>query len=102
MDSVIQAFDNILNTSPGERIFNPTFGIDLESYLGELMSKATAKRILVELVQGIPSMDSRIVLQTRKCRVVPDYENHTYNITLVAYIRGLENQVFEYSGVLQK
>lgn len=102
LDSVEQALENILNTNKGERIFNPEFGINLDTYLGELVSEDTSVQIFTTLVRGIPAMDSRIVLQPAKCSVTADASNHKYTIVLVGYVKGIQNQQFNYIGELQR
>jgi len=57
VDSVKQAIFNLLNTTPGERIFEPEIGVEIESLLfepGDPIFLAYAENILNELFRQEP------------------------------------------------
>ena len=61
--SVLTALKNILTTSPGEKLLNPTFGLDLRDYLFEPVTEVRGYFLGEDILTGLPSQDSRIQLK---------------------------------------
>lgn len=100
--AIYQSIENILETTPGERLFNPTFGSMVENYLFEPMDEDTAIRIEIEIIKAIGRWDKRIKLNTSQTKVVADPTSHTYDIHIVFTINSIPNQVFEYDAKLKQ
>ncbi len=102
VESVYQAIHNILATKKGERIFNPEFGTDLDESLFELMDEITAEEVFMALVSAIERWEDRLSLIYAKSSVTPDYENQTFDVSLVFKIHGYEEEEFNYEGTVSR
>lgn len=96
--SVINAVKNILLTSPGEKILNPTFGINLRRYLFETVSETKGYFIGEDIVRGLPGQDNRILLN--RVEVIVDRDEHQYEINLDIGIPSLNIPSITLNGIL--
>lgn len=96
--AVINAVKNILTTSPGEKILNPTFGLDLRDYLFETVSETKGYFIGEDIVRGLPGQDNRIILNT--VEVVVDRDEQQYEINLDIGIPSLNIPSITLNGIL--
>lgn len=71
---------NIFTTSPGDKILNPEFGIDLRDYLFLPVAETVALSIYSDIFDNITRFEPRIVLN--KLEVKPDYDNQQYTINM--------------------
>jgi phage baseplate assembly protein W len=78
---------NIFLTSPGDKLLNPEFGIDLRDYLFLSVSDTVASSIYDDIYNNITRFEPRIVLD--KLQVIPDYDNHQYTINMSISIPSL-------------
>jgi len=81
---------NILNTNTGERIMNPTFGINLDKYLFEPLDPITASFLRDEIEYGLTKFEPRI--ENIKVIVTPDEDTQSYNVELSYTIKVLSTQ----------
>jgi phage baseplate assembly protein W len=75
-------------TSPGDKILNPTYGVDLRRYLFESIDDFTSDIIQDDIETKLPIMEPRITV--RNVRVEPDEDNNQYNITLQIDVPSLD------------
>lgn len=83
LDAVKQAVFNLLNTIPGERIFEPEIGVQIEDLLFEPndpMFQAYAMSILNELMKQEP----RIELEDVEVEAIPDQYTNKMLMKIVA------------------
>ena len=78
--SIKNSIANIFLTSPGQKILNPTFGIDLRRYLFEPVSEFTGYQIKADITDNLPDQEPRIQLENTA--VIPDRDRQEYYITL--------------------
>ena len=78
IDSITESIINIIGTTPGERLFFPEFGSQIQSLLFEQMNEETASRILDELIDAIQFWEPRVRVSYNESSVLPDYDNNTY------------------------
>lgn len=71
---------NIFLTSPGDKLLNPEFGIDLRDYLFFGVTDTIAASIYDDIYNNITRFEPRIVLS--KLQVIPDYDNQQYTINM--------------------
>lgn len=88
--SVHQSIMNILITSPGERLFLPTFGVGLRKYLFRFPTDDTEQDILDNIVSQITMWEKRVKVIENKSSVIFDEDNRTFFIKLVFNIPELE------------
>jgi len=88
-DSVAQAVKNLLLTVPGEHVFKPTLGCDIDLQLFGLLDdvwEAQTRHLIVTCL----SQEPRIIVHDVKFD--PDYDRHFVRVTLTISIRGLEDK----------
>jgi phage baseplate assembly protein W len=78
--SVITAIQNILTTSPGEKLLNPQFGLDLRDYLFEPVNETGAFFIGRDIFDGLVTQEPRVKIN--KINVVANTEDQEYKIDL--------------------
>jgi phage baseplate assembly protein W len=81
------AIENILLTRKGERVMRPSFGSILEYFLMEPISRATAHKIGLEILDVLSKQESRIVVN--RVEVVADYDLGGYRIKIDAVVKEL-------------
>jgi phage baseplate assembly protein W len=82
--AITNSLTNLFNTLPGQRFLFPEYGLDLHRFLFEPMSDFNAEILGRKILNGIETYESRVkVLQVR---VIPDYDNNLYNITIMIEI----------------
>lgn len=96
--SVINSLKNILTTSPGEKILNPEFGLDLRDYLFEAVTKTKGYFIGREISVNLPTQEDRVVINTVEVIVSP--EDQEYEINLDIGIPSLNISSITLNGVL--
>ena len=62
--AVYNAVLNILTTAPGEKLLNPTFGLDLRGYLFEPINTTTSYFIATDVYDNIGAQEPRILLES--------------------------------------
>jgi phage baseplate assembly protein W len=88
VESVKNSVVNALLTSPGEKILNPTYGVDLRQYLFEPIDDFTTELIKDDIEIKLPTMEPRIVLKS--VNVIADEDNNQYNIELQIDVPSLD------------
>jgi len=80
--SVINSLKNILTTSPGEKILNPSFGLDLRDYLFEAVTQTKGYFIGREILTNLPVLDDRVVVNNVEVIVSPDDQEYEINLDI--------------------
>lgn len=97
VSAIFQSIDNILSTSPGERLFNPEFGSNIEDYLFEPLDEDTAMRIENEVIRAIGRWEPRILLVNNLTVATPIPGENRFSLRIVFRLRAIDNQDFEYN-----
>jgi phage baseplate assembly protein W len=100
VEAVLQSLDTLINTTPGERLFLPDFGIDLEKFLFEPMDWKTKSEMFDEIFRKVGKYEPRAEINTRLSGIEEDPINHTISIDLVFSIKGKRYQEYVYQTVL--
>ena len=88
IEAVKTSIANALLTSPGEKILNPEFGVDLRRFIFEPIDEDTAEDIQDDIEDNLPKWEPRISLEN--VFVEADEEQQEYNITLQINIPSLD------------
>lgn len=96
--AVVTSIKNILTTSPGEKILNPTFGVDLRDYLFEPVSETNGFFLGQDLFDGLSIQETRVKINTVRVKVNEDEQQ--YEITLDISIPTLNVNNLSLRGVL--
>ena len=98
INAVSSAIINLLTTSPGEKILNPAFGIDLRTFLFEPVNVLIGKKIEEIISANIILFEPRLSLQMIK--VIPNKEEQQYDIDIVYSVPTLSDKQLVLNGRL--
>lgn len=79
-EAIKNSITNIFLTSPGDKLLNPTFGIDLKRFLFEPVDDFISEIIRDDIETKLPLMEPRVVVD--EVKVDPDEDENQYNISL--------------------
>jgi len=88
LQAIKNSIINIFLTSPGQKILNPEFGLDLRRYLFEPVNSTTAYSIKYDINTKLPSQEPRIQLQDVNVDAITDAQE--YYIALQINIPSLD------------
>jgi len=97
-DAVLTSLKNILTTTPGEKLLNPLFGLDLRDYLFEVVSETKGFFLAQTILNGITVQEPRISVDF--IEVLADIDEMQYIINLELSIPELEVYQLSLKGVL--
>ena len=100
LDAIRNAFISLITTSPGEKILNPTFGINFGDLLFLPVSEPRAQVIGENIVTTVTKFESRIKIIS--LTVVADEEQQIYDIDFEFTIPRFNNQPFSIKGALNQ
>lgn len=95
--AILNSIKNIFTTTPGEKLLNPTFGINLTQWLFEPVSEMNSQEIGEAVVSGIERFEPRVVVNN--ITVVSDAARNQYRIAMALLIPTL-NIKNKYQAVL--
>lgn len=98
--AIVNSIRNIFSTTPGEKILEPTFGLNLKQWLFQPLDEFTAQEIGETIVEGIKRYEPRVVV--KNVNVDIDYEQHEYAIQLVLSIPALNIDSKAYDAILSQ
>lgn len=82
----------LLRTKIGERVFEPTYGSNLFTFLGKPVNQHTGNLLLLDIFSSLNTwLYDRIKLSYENCVVIPDKERQMYYVSLVYYFVKLQN-----------
>jgi phage baseplate assembly protein W len=87
---------NIFTTSPGEKILNPAFGLDLRDYLFEPVSEIVSNQIATAITTGLINQEPRIrFVQPPEVISIPEEQAYTINMIVEVPLLGISNFLFQ-------
>jgi len=98
-NSIARSVRNIIFTVPGEKIFNPDFGTDINASLFELLDETSAVVIKDQIEYSLETYEPRIRLLD--VIVVPDFEGNGYDVEISYSIIGVDIDPQQISFILQ-
>ena len=97
-EAVLNSVKNILTTSPGEKLLNPLFGLDLRDYLFEVVSETKGFFLAQTILNGVTFQEPRVSVDF--IEVLADIDEMQYIINLELSIPELEVYQLSLKGVL--
>lgn len=88
VEAIQNSISNAFLTTPGQKILNPRFGIDLRRFLFEPVDDFTAQIIQDDIETKLPLMEPRITVEN--VIVVGDEDEQQYNISLQINVPSLD------------
>lgn len=98
LNAIKNSIRNIFNTTPGEKILNPRFGLNLKQFLFNPMSDLIAVDIAGLIRSKLPLFEPRISLNY--VNVLPIYDENEYNIEISFSMPQLNTPAIKMSGAL--
>jgi phage baseplate assembly protein W len=80
VEAIRNSITNAFLTSPGQKILNPTYGVDLRQYLFEPVDDYIPSLIETDILENLPNSEPRI--EVVNVTVTGDEENNQYDIEL--------------------
>lgn len=80
LQAVTNSIVTVFTTSPGQKILNPAFGLDLRMYLFEPITENTAFFIRDDIFNNLSKYEPRVVV--KNVSVIPNIDEQLYEITL--------------------
>lgn len=97
--AIARSIRNIVFTIPGEKFFNPNFGSNISQSLFENIDDISAIKIRDQISQSITNFEPRVNLI--RVNADPDFDNYTFNVSIVYEIVGIDIPAQELQFVLQ-
>ena len=97
-NAIYNSIKNIFNTKKGQKILAPTFGLDLEQYLFDNISKENGDLIGNTIYEELALYEPRIVCDS--VNIVARPEQNEYKISISITIPSLNNKKGTASGLL--
>ena len=88
MNSIKQAIKTIVLTPPGSRLFEPTFGCGVGSYMFELLDNDTSSKLQKLIKNSIAIYEDRVLVDSVKVDINPD--KHELNVDITYLIKELQ------------
>jgi phage baseplate assembly protein W len=80
VEAIRNSIFNIFTTMPGQKVLNPTFGLNLMQFLFTPISDENAREMGETILRGIQRFEPRVVV--KKIVVIPVPDENTYQIGL--------------------
>jgi len=97
-NAIFNSIRNIFNTKKGQKILNPTFGLDLEGFLFDNISRENADMIGKTIYEELPIYEPRITVDSVNVIAKPD--DNEYEISITIIIPSLDNKAASTTGIL--
>lgn len=101
-DSIYQSINNILVISPGERLFRPLFGSDIDQIPFEPLNDGTSLLLFKEIVEAIDRWETRVRIDNSTTTITPNYEEQSYTLLLAFIIQRMGVQQFEQQATIEE
>ena len=98
-NAIARSVRNIIFTVPGEKVFDPDFGTDINASLFELLDETSATVIKDQIKYSLETYEPRILLLD--VIVVPDFEGNGYDVEISYSIIGVDIDPQQISFILQ-
>jgi phage baseplate assembly protein W len=97
-NAVLTSLKNIFTTTPGEKLLNPTFGVDLRDFLFEPVSETRAFIIGNKIYDAITVQEPRVVIDDLS--ITGHTDSQEYDIEIKLSIPTLNERGLSLVGVL--
>ena len=97
--AIARSIRNLIFTVPGERFFNENLGSKVSQTLFDTVDDISASAIRDDIEETIIKYEPRVKLND--IRVKPDYDNYTFDVTIVYDIVGIDALTQQLNFALQ-
>jgi len=99
-DSVYQALYNLMSTSPGERHFNPEYGVDLDQFVFEYIDGITEEQMFNHVENKVDLFEPRAYLSYTESSIERDVSNGILNVSFIFIIKDQSKSRIQITGVV--
>tara|TARA_Y100000401_G_C8319059_1_gene224160 strand:- start:580 stop:1062 length:483 start_codon:yes stop_codon:yes gene_type:complete len=99
-EAIFNSIHNIFNTKKGQKILSPEFGLDLEQFLFENITKENATLIGNKIVEELPRFEPRV--RVENVNIISRPDDNEYKITMSVIIPLLNNKKRAVTGILNR
>ena len=97
--AIARSIRNLIFTVPGERFFNENLGSKVSQVLFDTVDDISASTIRDEIEDTIIKYEPRVKI--KDIRVKPDFDNYTFDVTIVYDIIGIDALTQQLNFALQ-
>ena len=97
--AIARSIRNLIFTVPGERFFNENLGSKVSQTLFDTVDDISASAIRDEIEETIIKYEPRVKI--KDIRVKPDFDNYTFDVTIVYDIVGIDALTQQLNFALQ-
>ena len=97
--AIARSVRNLIFTVPGERFFNENLGSKVSQTLFDTVDDISASAIRDDIEETIIKYEPRVKL--KDIRVKPDFDNYTFDVTIVYDIVGIDALTQQLNFALQ-
>lgn len=98
--AIMNSLRNLFNTTPGQKLLDPEYGLNLSEWLFEPASEQVARSIGETIQQGVTRYEPRVLIDHIDIVVVP--EQNQYEIELIMTIPSLNIISKAYKAILEQ
>ena len=98
IQAIVNSLFNLFNTSKGQKILNPEFGINLQQYLFLPVNSDTGELIGQAVMDGIRQYEPRVTVDN--VTVYKDEDNNQYQLDISVSVPALNNYTVTLVGNL--
>ena len=98
-NAIARSVRNIVFTLPGEKFFDEDFGSRISASLFENLDDISSDTIVDEITESIENYEPRVKLISVEAS--PDFDNNTFNVTIIYEIIGADVPPQELQFALQ-
>lgn len=98
INAIGNSLRNLFTTTPGDKVLNPEYGLDLRKYLFEPVTVDTANLIRREIYTQVAVYEPRVKLVS--VNIVMDSDQNEYDITIYMNIPALNINNVSFFGTL--
>ena len=93
--AIINSIRNIFTTTPGERILEPTFGLNLAQWLFQPLDEFTAQEIGETIVRGIRQYEPRVEVKNLNIDVIEEQNQYTIQLTMSIPMLNIDSKTYD-------
>jgi len=98
VNAIKNSIFNIFTTIPGQKLLNPTFGLNLFYYLFTGITSENARMLGDTILKGITKFEPRVKVDN--INITTDYDNQQYTIDLFLSVPSLNIKGLQVKGTL--
>ncbi len=99
-NAIARSIRNIVFTIPGEKFFNESFGSNINKSLFDNIDELSAIIIKDQITESIENFEPRV--QLIRVSTFPDFDNNSFDVTVIYEIIGADIPPQELQFVLQQ